>query len=250
MAASRSASRSKSCRTGAQIVVGTPGRVLDHLARGTLDLTSCSSSCSTKPTGCSTSASGPTSSGFCSRCPHARQTLLLVAPRCRRRSPSWPQRYMRDPRDAQLLAQGHLGRDDRAVLFHGRSASGSSTCSLQLLEREQPQQAIIFCRTKRGTDKIYQRLSKKLDRRGLHPRRHDPDGPRPRDGRVSRRQGRVSGGHRRRRPRHRRDAASRTSSTTTSRSSATTTSTASAAPAAWAAKAWPTRSSRPTKATS
>ncbi len=32
----------------------------------------------------------------------------------------------------------------------------------KLLQREQPRQAIIFCRTKRGTEKIYQRLSKRL----------------------------------------------------------------------------------------
>src|SRR5436853_3321387 len=32
---------------------------------------------------------------------------------------------------------------------------------VRLLAREQPRQAIIFCRTKRGTEKIYQRLSKK-----------------------------------------------------------------------------------------
>ena len=52
-------------RKGAQIVVGTPGRVLDHLARGTVDFSqAASSSCSTKPTGCSTSAFGRTSSGF------------------------------------------------------------------------------------------------------------------------------------------------------------------------------------------
>src|SRR4029077_3305246 len=33
----------------------------------------------------------------------------------------------------------------------------------KLIQREQPRQAIIFCRTKRGTEKIYQRLSKKID---------------------------------------------------------------------------------------
>jgi ATP-dependent RNA helicase DeaD len=33
---------------------------------------------------------------------------------------------------------------------------------VRLLQREQPRQAIIFCRTKRGTEKIYQRLDKKF----------------------------------------------------------------------------------------
>ena len=34
---------------------------------------------------------------------------------------------------------------------------------LKLLEREEPQQAIIFCRTKRGTDRVQRKLTKKLE---------------------------------------------------------------------------------------
>ncbi len=70
--------------------------------------------------------------------------------------------YMRDPEIARLLAQGHLGRDDRAVLLHGRRASESSTCWSTCSKREQPQQAIVFCRTKRGTDKVERRLAKRF----------------------------------------------------------------------------------------
>jgi ATP-dependent RNA helicase DeaD len=33
----------------------------------------------------------------------------------------------------------------------------------RLLKREQPQQAIVFCRTKRGTDKVHRRLKRKFD---------------------------------------------------------------------------------------
>jgi ATP-dependent RNA helicase DeaD len=33
---------------------------------------------------------------------------------------------------------------------------------VRLLEREQPAQAIVFCRTKRGTDRVWRKLSKKL----------------------------------------------------------------------------------------
>ena len=34
----------------------------------------------------------------------------------------------------------------------------------KLLEREKPRQAIVFCRTKRGTDKVFERLSRKQSR--------------------------------------------------------------------------------------
>jgi ATP-dependent RNA helicase DeaD len=33
---------------------------------------------------------------------------------------------------------------------------------VRLLEREQPAQSIVFCRTKRGTEKIFQRLTKRI----------------------------------------------------------------------------------------
>ena len=54
------------------------------------------------------------------------------------------------------------------------------------MKREQPQQAIVFCRTKRGTDKVERRLSKRFDRRGLHSRRPGAKRSRSGDGRVSR----------------------------------------------------------------
>ena len=38
---------------------------------------------------------------------------------------------------------------------------------LKLIEREDPKQAIIFCRTKRGTDRIYEKLRKKYEQVGV-----------------------------------------------------------------------------------
>ena len=51
---------------------------------------------------------------------------------------------------------------------------------LRLLSREKPKQAIIFCRTKRGTDKVFQRLSEEGEgpaAGGGDPWRHEPDRP-------------------------------------------------------------------------
>jgi ATP-independent RNA helicase DbpA len=46
---------------GAHIVVGTPGRIMDHLDRGSLNLEASTRWCSTKPIACSTWASSTTS---------------------------------------------------------------------------------------------------------------------------------------------------------------------------------------------
>lgn len=42
----------KALREGTHLIVGTPGRVLDHLLRGSLSLKTSRCWCSTKPTGC------------------------------------------------------------------------------------------------------------------------------------------------------------------------------------------------------
>ena len=46
---------------GVEVVVGTPGRLIDLAKQGHLDLSQARPSCSTRPTRCSTSASSPTS---------------------------------------------------------------------------------------------------------------------------------------------------------------------------------------------
>jgi hypothetical protein len=60
LAASATASRTTNLRAGADIVVATPGRLLDHLEQGTCGSTRWNFSCSTKPTGCSTWVFCPT----------------------------------------------------------------------------------------------------------------------------------------------------------------------------------------------
>ena len=185
------------------------------------------------------------------RCPQSRQTLLLERHDSAAGQAAGRALHAR-ARDARLLAQGPGGRDDRAVLLHGRSrAEVRSAGEAADQARDSRKQAIVFCRTKRGTDKVEPAAGQEV--RATSTRIHGdlPQiGPRPRDAPLPRGQDQGAGGHRRGGPRHRRDAASRTSSTTTFRSSATTTCIAWAAPAGWAARAWPSPSSRPRKATS
>ena len=180
------------------------------------------------------------------RCPQRSANAAAVAPPCRRRSTKLAQRYMRDPRDARI-SRPRTWRSKRSSSSTSRSiTSGSSICWCGCCSAKSPQQAIVFCRTKRGTEKIFQRLEQEdcKDVACMHGDMQQGARDRVmadfRDGKV-----RAAGRDRCRRPRHRCLDASRTSSTTTFPRSATTTSIASAAPAAWAAKGSPTRSSRP-----
>jgi ATP-dependent RNA helicase RhlE len=66
-------------RSGVDVLVATPGRLLDHLKQPYAKLDGSSSSCSTKPTACSTWASCPTSSDPAQALPTKRQTLFFSA---------------------------------------------------------------------------------------------------------------------------------------------------------------------------
>ena len=65
-------------RGGADVVVATPGRLLDLVAHNALDLSGVSAWCSTKPTACSTPAS-PTSWPACWRCCRRRRQNLFFS---------------------------------------------------------------------------------------------------------------------------------------------------------------------------
>jgi ATP-dependent RNA helicase RhlE len=66
-------------RRGVDILVATPGRLLDHAGQGTLDLSRSRSWCWTRPTGCSTWASSTTSAACWRCCRTERQNLLFSA---------------------------------------------------------------------------------------------------------------------------------------------------------------------------
>ena len=73
-------------RSGVDVLIATPGRLLDHFAHALRQARRASSSwCSTKPTACSTWASCRTSAACCSICRRSGRRCSS-ARRCRRRS--------------------------------------------------------------------------------------------------------------------------------------------------------------------
>ena len=72
-------------RRGAEVVVGTPGRVLDHIGRGSLRLDSLTTVVLDEADRMLDIGFRPDIEKILRRCPTDRQTLLL-APPCRRRS--------------------------------------------------------------------------------------------------------------------------------------------------------------------
>lgn len=144
-------------KRGVQVVVGTPGRVLDHIRRKTLDL---------RETWCVTldEADRMLDIGFrpdierilSSISRKDRQTLLLsatVPPSIERLA----KRYMQEPIVLDFSKDAVSGDSIEQYYFSVDKAKKVELLN-RLLSREQPEQAIIFCRTKRGTDKLAKRL--------------------------------------------------------------------------------------------
>jgi ATP-dependent RNA helicase DeaD len=144
-------------RRGAEIVVGTPGRVLDLISRGALMLGGIRFLVLDEADRMLDIGFRPDIERILRRCPQSRQTLLLSAtipPPVRRLA----ERYMREPESLDFSSKD-LSVETIAQSYFTVDPERKYDLLAKLLEREQPQQAIVFCRTKRGTDKIYRRLS-------------------------------------------------------------------------------------------
>ena len=143
---------------GAHIVVGTPGRVLDHMSRGTLKWDDLSCVVLDEADRMLDIGFRPDIEKILRRCPKERQTFLLsatVPPPILHLA----RRYMRDPQSLDFSPL-NLAVETIDQYYFTVEPEKKFELLVRLLIREKPQQAIIFCRTKRGTERLYQRLSK------------------------------------------------------------------------------------------
>jgi ATP-dependent RNA helicase DeaD len=147
-------------RKGAQVIVGTPGRVLDHLARGTVDFSKLNFVVLDEADRMLDIGFRPDIERILKRCPQSRQTLLLsatVPPPIAKLA----ERYMRDAQTVNFSPKD-IAVETIEQFYFTVDPQRKFDLLVRLLSREEPRQAIIFCRTKRGTEKIYLRLSKKF----------------------------------------------------------------------------------------
>jgi ATP-dependent RNA helicase DeaD len=146
---------------GAQVVVGTPGRLLDHIGRGTLFLGDLRQVVLDEADRMLDIGFRPDIEKILRRCPQSRQTLLLSAtlpPPVLRLA----RRYMREPEELDFSPKD-IAVETIEQFYFTVDPERKFDLLVRLIEREQPAQAIIFCRTRRGTEKIHQRLKKKVD---------------------------------------------------------------------------------------
>lgn len=143
---------------GVQIVVGTPGRIHDHLQRGTLRLNNAWCVVLDEADRMLDIGFRPQIERILRKCPRNRQTMLLSAtlPAVVRRL---AESYMSDPVVIDCC-QNEMAVETIEQRYFTVANERKVELLEQLLEREDPEQAIIFCRTKRGTDRLHRQLSR------------------------------------------------------------------------------------------
>lgn len=142
---------------GVQMVVGTPGRLHDHLQRRSLRTSSVWCVVLDEADRMLDIGFRPQIERILRKCPRDRQTLLLSAtlpPSVRRLAES----YMMNPVVIDC-SKNEMAVETIEQRYFTVAQDRKSDLLDRLLKREKPEQAIIFCRTKRGTDRLYRQLS-------------------------------------------------------------------------------------------
>ncbi|MFZ5823993.1 MAG: DEAD/DEAH box helicase [Bacillota bacterium] len=146
----------RSLRFGVDVVIGTPGRIIDHLGRGTLDLSKVNMAILDE-------ADEMLDMGFIEdiekilqATPAERQTLLFSAtmpPEIRRLA----NRYMKDPTHIAVSPQQLTVPQIDQYFFEVRASFKTEALS-RVLDIENVERGICFCRTKKGVDELVEAL--------------------------------------------------------------------------------------------
>ncbi|HEV8634182.1 MAG TPA: DEAD/DEAH box helicase [Chloroflexota bacterium] len=149
----------RALRTGVQVVVGTPGRVMDHMRRGTLDLSGVRFLVLDE-------ADEMLDMGFIEdiewileEVPTERQTALFSATMPPRIA-ALAKQYMHEPERVQISAPGTITvtvpQIEQLYVEVGRGMKLDALA--RILDHQDPESVMIFCRTKRDVDELGESL--------------------------------------------------------------------------------------------
>ncbi|GAB4134893.1 MAG: DEAD/DEAH box helicase [Planctomycetaceae bacterium] len=148
-------------KKGVQLVVGTPGRVLDLINRGELQVKQLKIVVLDEADRMLDIGFRPDIEKILRKCPKQRQTLLLSAtmPEAVERL---AKRYMQDPKRVDLSEDGIASTETIDQFYATVDRDRKFEMLVRLLAKERPRQAIVFTRTKRGSENIFRKFKGKL----------------------------------------------------------------------------------------
>lgn len=155
------ASQVEKLRKGVDILVGTPGRILDLSSRGALSLARVKWVVLDEADRMLDIGFRPDVERILRLTPKSRQTLLFSATLA---PPvvSLAKSYMKDPVQVDF-SQKDVSADTIEQFYVTVDQDRKFDALVRLLEVQEPRQAIVFCRTKRCVDRLTRKLAEKFD---------------------------------------------------------------------------------------
>ncbi|MGH2487762.1 MAG: DEAD/DEAH box helicase, partial [Ktedonobacterales bacterium] len=142
---------------GVQVVVGTPGRLLDHLGRKTLDLSNVKMVVLDEADEMLNMGFIEDIEAILAALPNVRQTALFSAT-IPPRIASLAQQYLRNPERVSVAAREAIAPRVRQV-YYEVLGSGKPEALSRILDLEEPESAIVFVRTRRDADVLAEQLN-------------------------------------------------------------------------------------------
>jgi ATP-dependent RNA helicase DeaD len=149
----------KALEDGVDLVVGTPGRILDHLRRGNLDLSGVVIAALDEADEMLSMGFYEDVTGILDKTPDTRQCLMFSAT-IDDRVRSIINRYATDAEDLRLSTDADKVENIEHILYESSPDFHRARALLALIDLEQPKSAIIFCNTREDTATVATFLSR------------------------------------------------------------------------------------------
>jgi ATP-dependent RNA helicase DeaD len=146
-------------KEGSEIVVGTPGRILDHIRRGNLDLSGVTVAALDEADEMLSMGFYEDVSAILNQTPDGRQCLFFSAT-VDDRVRSLIHRYAKDPEDLRLSTDTDKVEGIDHILYETSPDFHKVRALVALLDQEAPRTAIIFCNTRDDTATVATYLSR------------------------------------------------------------------------------------------
>ena len=193
-------------RSGVDVMVATPGRLLDHMRAAYAKLRGSSISCSTKRIACSTWDSCPDIRRVLRHIPARRQTLFFSATMPAPIA-ALAEDMLKNPVSINLQRQSAPAVGITQAVYPVAAGSEGGALRASCCEREMLRQALVFTRTKHRANRLADHLVQHgIDAERIHGNRSQTQRTQALAGFKSGDYPRA-GGHRHRRARHRRRSA-------------------------------------------
>ncbi len=149
----------KALKSGAKIVVGTPGRIMDHLRRKTLKTDNINMVVLDEADEMLNMGFEEDINEILSQVPEERQTILFSAT-MNKRILAISEKYIKNPATVKIKSKELTVDRIEQVMFEVKSAL-KDEITTRLIDLDNPKKAVVFCNTKKKVDNLIELLKKK-----------------------------------------------------------------------------------------